>query len=657
MQQYILKYGFMIYRKGGDSMGEGPGAERNQDMFTNLSNKVLFLLGLGLAGFILLDYGFSFTATLPKRAYTLAFCLVMVLIQPSKKNPNESTASKILRVVLAVLGSAGCLYAAIFWWDMALRPTLPTMPDIIFCFVLVLVVLEACRRSMGMALTLVCVGFILYGFFGNRIPGHWGHQGFTIQRFVDMTYMYADIGLWGETMRVAVEMVVIFIIYGSMLQYLGGGDFFISFANALAGKYRGGPAKVAVVSSAFFGSISGSPVANVVGTGAFTIPMMKRTGYKSSFAGAVEATASTGGQVMPPVMGAAAFLMADVLGVPYSRIAVAAIVPAVIFYFSLFVSIHVTALKTGLRGLAPEEVPKLKTVVIDGWHFLISPFILIYMLVIKQYSVGFSGLFAIIVMIVVYFIQILIQRGGTAGLIKGVKTVVEALGEGGKSAAGITVAFAATGIVISVLGISGLGLKLAGLLVDIAGGNLFLLAMLSGLASIILGMGLPTSACYLIVAVTAAPALITIGVPPISAQFFVLYYSVLCVITPPVALASYAAAGLAEADPLSTSMDAVKLGLVLFLIPFYILYNPALLMQGSVFDIVTTAISGILAGGILAVSIAGYFTTKLNIVQRVVIFFSSFLLFDAGIRTDILGLAICCGMLGWSVLSAKKGKV
>lgn len=619
---------------------------------SNLSNKVMFVLGLGLAVFILLDYGFSFTSALPKRAYVLAFCLAMVFLKKPKQE--ETAQGKALRMLLTVLGVAGCLYAAIFWWDMALRPTLPTTADIIFCFILVAVVLEGCRRSMGLPLTIVCIVFIFYGFYGNLIPGHWGHQGFTIKRFVDMTYMYADVGLWGETMRVAVDMVVIFIVYGSMLQNLGGGDFFIRFANSLAGKYRGGPAKVAVVSSAFFGSISGSPVANVVGTGAFTIPMMKRTGYDAPFAGAVEAAASTGGQVMPPVMGAAAFLMADMLGVSYSKVALAAIIPAAIFYFSLFVSIHATALKMGLRGLPPEEVPNLKNVVVEGWHFLISPIVLVYLLVIKQYSVGFSGLFSILVMIIVYFIQILLQKGGMKELKTGVRTVIESLADGGQSAAGITVAFAATGIVISVLGISGLGLKLAGLLVDIARGNLLFLAPLAGLASIVLGMGLPTSACFLIVAVTAAPALITVGVSPLAANFFVLYFSVLCVITPPVALASFAAAGIAESDPMKTSFIAVKLGLVLFLIPFYILINPALLMQGTAFEVITTAISGMIAGGTLALSLTGYVTGKLNIVQRLILFLASFLLLDAGILTDLLGIGIIAAVLLWSVLSVKK---
>lgn len=635
-------------------MGRESKAERKGAiLFSNLSNKLVFLLGLGLAVFILLDYGFNLVEALPKRAITLAFCLAIIFIQAPKKKLNDSSGSQAFRIILTVLGVAGSLYAAIFWWDMALRPTIPTIADTVFSFILVLVVLEACRRTMGMALTLVCVAFILYGFFGNFIPGHWGHQGFTIQRFVDTAYMHAD-GLWGIPMRVAVEMVIIFIVYGSMLQYLGGGDFFIKFSNALVGKYKGGPAKIATISSAFFGSISGSPVANVVGTGTFTIPMMKKNGYKPSFAAAVEANASTGGQIMPPIMGAAAFLMADLLGIPYSKIALAAIIPAVIFYFSLFTSIHYTALKMGLQGLSNEEVPKLKAVIFEGWHFLISPIILVYLLVIKQYSVGYSGLLAIIVMVAVYFVQILIMRGGKEGLKNGVKTVIEALVKGGQSSAGITVAFAATGIVISVLGISGFGLKLAGLLVDIAGGNLFFLALLTGIAAIILGMGLPTSACYLIVAVTAAPALITVGVSPLVAHFFVLYFACLCVITPPVALASFAAAGIAESDPMKTSFTAIKLGLVLFLLPFLFLINPAILMEGTAFEIIKTAITGILASGIIAISLTGYFTSSLNIFQRVILFLLSFMLLGASVLTNTLGLVILCAVFVWIVLSSKK---
>ncbi len=628
--------------------------ERKSKWFKSSYDAITFISGLILSLYILLDYAFSFSPALPKRALVLAFCLAIVFLDPKKKKDNESSIGKIAHIILAVLGVASCLYAAIFWWDMSMRPANPNLADTIFCIIVVLVVLEACRRSIGKALAFVCVAFLLYGFFGNLIPGNWGHKGFTIRRFVDMTYMYADVGLWGSSMRTAVEMVIVFIVYGALLQDLGGGDFFIKFANAVAGKYKGGPAKIAVISSSLFGTISGSPVANVVGTGTFTIPMMKKTGYKAAFAGAVEATASTGGQIMPPVMGAAAFLMADSLGMPYSKIATAAIIPALIFYFGLFVSVHVTALKLDLKGLEPDEVPSLRTSFKEGWHFLLSPALLIYLLVVKQYSVGFSGLFSIIAMIVIYFIQILIQKGGKQGLKDGLKNVIRCLGNGGRSAASITVAFAATGIVISVLGVTGLGVKLSGLLVDIANGNLLLLAVLTAIASIILGMGLPTSACYLIVSVTAAPALIAIGVPPLSAHFFVLYFCVLCVITPPVALASYAAAGLAEASVMETSMEAIKLGLVLFIIPFFILISPAFLLVGDVMTIIRVGLGGIVASGVIAISLQGYFLSELNLVQRVILFAGGFLLLDPGLLTDIIGIILIIVGLGWSYMEKKK---
>lgn len=627
--------------------------EPRSKRFKDPLNIVTFVSGLVMSLYILFDYAFSFSPALPKRALVLALCLIVVFLAPLKKK-TESKAGKAVRIALAILGVASCLYAAVYWWDMSMRPANPNLADTIFCIIVVVIVLEACRRSIGKALAIVCVVFLFYGFFGNYIPGNWGHKGFTIRRFVDMTYMYADVGLWGSSMRTAVEMVIVFIVYGALLQDLGGGDIFINFANAVAGKYKGGPAKVAVISSALFGSISGSPVANVVGTGAFTIPMMKRTGYKASFAGAVEATASTGGQIMPPVMGAAAFLMADSLGMPYAKIATAAIIPAVIFYFGLFVSIHVTALNLDLKGLPPEEVPSLRTTFKEGWPFLLSPALLIYLLVVKQYSVGFSGLFSIIAMIVVYFVQILMQKGGKQGLIDGAKRVIKCLGNGGRAAASITVAFAATGIVISVLGVTGLGVKLSGLLVDIAGGHLLLLAVLTAIASIIMGMGLPTSACYLIVSVTAAPALTAIGISPLSAHFFVLYFSVLCVITPPVALASYAAAGIAETSPMETSMDAIKLGLVLFVIPFFILINPAFLLEGATLTIIRVGLGGVVASGAIAISLVGFLFSNLNPIQRVTSFVGGFLLLDPGLITDIAGVTLLLVVVVWSYMDRKR---
>jgi TRAP transporter 4TM/12TM fusion protein len=450
-------------------------------------------------------------------------------------------------------------------------------------------------------------------------------------------------------------MVIIFIIYANILNRMGGSEFFIDLANSLMGKYRGGPAKVAIIASGFFGTISGSAVANVVGTGSFTIPLMKKIGYAPKFAGAVEAVASTGGQIMPPVMGAAAFLMADMLGISYWSICVAAAIPAMLYYIAVFSAVHFEALKLGLTGMERKDLPRVKDILKRGWFLCFSPLVLLFLLGIMEYSAGLAGLYSILVLLIVYVIQHSIESRGK-GVLRMGRVILNAFAEGGRLAASITVALACVGIIISVLGITGLGLKLAGLLVDLSGGKLLVLAGYTMIASLILGMGLPTSACYVIVAVTAAPALINLGVTPIASHLFVFYFGIICVITPPVALAAYAAAGIAKSNPMSTGLTASRLGVAAFIVPYMFILNPVLIFEGKLLNVFQALISATAGVVFLAAGLEGYFVKRLNPLQKILAVAAAIMLIHPGSVTDLFGLAIGLLVIVWHLLPPMKGR-
>jgi TRAP transporter 4TM/12TM fusion protein len=629
---------------------------KKSDVGEKAISGVIFLAGLTLSSLIIYGIWEGTLPALPKRSIALGLCLIIVFLgEPTTAEGKRTRLNRTIAIFLAALSGLACLYAALFWWDMANRPTMPNRYDTVFCILAVLVLLEACRRSVGITISLVCIGFIAYGFIGNFVPGNWGHTGFTLARFVDMTYMYADVGLWGITLRAAVEMVIIFIIYANILNRMGGSEFFIDLANSLMGKYRGGPAKVAIIASGFFGTISGSAVANVVGTGSFTIPLMKKIGYAPKFAGAVEAVASTGGQIMPPVMGAAAFLMADMLGISYWSICVAAAIPAMLYYIAVFSAVHFEALKLGLTGMERKDLPRVKDILKRGWFLCFSPLVLLFLLGVMEYSAGLAGLYSILVLLIVYVIQHSIESRGK-GVLRMGRVILNAFAEGGRLAASITVALACVGIIISVLGITGLGLKLAGLLVDLSGGKLLVLAGYTMIASLILGMGLPTSACYVIVAVTAAPALINLGVTPIASHLFVFYFGIICVITPPVALAAYAAAGIAKSNPMSTGLTASRLGVAAFIVPYMFILNPVLIFEGKLLNVFQALISATAGVVFLAAGLEGYFVKRLNPLQKILAVAAAIMLIHPGSVTDLFGLAIGLLVIVWHLLPPMKGR-
>jgi len=514
------------------------------------------------------------------------------------------------------------------------RVTFPNQIDVIMGIICVLLVMEMARRTIGKPMVIIAVFFIAYALYGNILPGMWGHKGYSIARLIDHLYLYTE-GIYGIPLGVSANFVILFIIFGAFLNATKTGDLFIDFANAIAGTAIGGPAKISVVSSAFFGTISGSSTANVATTGSYTIPLMKRIGYSSEFAGAVEAAASTAGQIMPPVMGAGAFVMAELTGIPYLKICLAALLPSILYFIVLFYSIHLRALQKGMRGLTKDEVPKLTDVIKRRGYLFLPLFVLVYMLAVKQVSPMYAAFWAIVATIVASSFKKETRLD--------LRTLINALAEGSTNATVVISACACAGIVVGATTLTGIGLKLSGIIVQLGHGSIFLTILVSMIACYILGMGIPTTAAYIIAAVTAAPALIELGAPPIAAHMVVFYSALLSDITPPVALSAYAASGIANADPMKIAFEAMRLAFVRFLFPFLFVYTPTILFVHS--NLAVTALHFLIitiASLALTCSFQNYFYGQLKLLMRVLLFVAGIGMFGSlqeGSQSILFGIA------------------
>jgi TRAP transporter 4TM/12TM fusion protein len=527
--------------------------------------------------------------------------------------------------------------------SLAIRGGEASQMDLWLGAILILLVLECTRRLMGWALPIITFIAIIYTFFGDRIPGMWGHFPIDYEQFISYQYLTTE-GLFGIPLGVSASFIFVFIMFGAFLVSSGTGDFFIRFSNAMAGHYRGGPAKVAVVSSGFFGTISGSAVANVVSTGSFTIPLMKKIGYRSVFAGAVESVSSTGGQFMPPVMGAGAFIMADMLGIPYLDVVKAAILPGCLYFLALFWMIHMEALKLGLRGISREELPPLLQTVRQGGHLMIPAFLLLGFLVLG-YSPMKAGLWAIIS---VWFIS-----GIRKATRMGLRAVLEAMEKGATGCLEVALACACAGIVIGCVTQTGLGLKFSGLIIDAAGGNLILSLIFVMFASIILGMGLTTSAAYILTVILGGPVLIELGVNPLAAHLFVFYYACLSTVTPPVALASFAAAAIAGSKPFATGFESMRLAAVAYLVPFFFVFSPELIWKGSMANILLSAFTASIGTIAIGSGLIGYLIDRLNWFFRLLLFSAGLTLLQPGLWTDIYGIGVLIGVAFYQKMRLK----
>jgi len=593
---------------------------------SGLVAKITALIAVGMSSYHLFTGSFGAPEALLHRSIHLLFTLVLVfLINPLSKKQRKWW----LEGVFISLSLISIIY--LFWnyeYFVTRYPYVHPLSkfDLILGIIITLILLEAARRSIGLAMPITAVVFIIYAYLGPHMPGLLRHAGQNTETIVDQLYMTTE-GIFGIPLGVSATYVILFVIFGAFLERSGTGQFFMELAAATTGKTRGGPGKIAVISSGLFGTISGSAVANVMVTGQFTIPMMKKTGFQPHFAGAVEATASTGGQIMPPVMGAAAFVMAEFTGLPYITVCKHALIPAVLYYLSCFMAIHFEAIRTNLKGML-EEVPSLISVFLNKGHLLLPVVIIIYMM-----FAGYTPMYACIFAIISVVILANLKKASRMGVIK----IFQALEEGAKGTVSVAIACACAGIIIGVINLTGLGLKFTSFVLLLAGESLALALFFTMIAGIILGMGLPTTAAYIVMAALLVPALVKLGIPTIAAHMFAFYYAIISAITPPVALAVYAGAGLAGSNMWKTGFAAVRIGAPGFIIPFMFAYEPSLLFIGSSWSIITSFFTASIGVVMLAAGMMGWFLRKTNWIERILLIAAAILLIKPGFYSDIIG--------------------
>jgi len=552
------------------------------------------LIAAGFSCWYLYTSGFGLVSTETNRGFYLLFTAVLVFLGfPARRGAPRHRPSIIdIIFILFAIASIG------YWMDQYVpyamfRVSEPNQWDLGMGFIAIIVVLETSRRVLGPAIPIIAALFLLQLYYGPYLPGKLSHSGMPVERIIEFTFSTQE-AMFGVVTATFATFVFPFMIFGAFLERSGAGTFFMDLATALTGKWRGGPAKIATMSSALFGSISGSSVANVVASGAFTIPMMKRIGFKPHHAGAIEAIASTGGQVMPPIMGAGVFILATLTQTEYLSIAMMNVIPAMLFFMFVLMMVDLEAMRTGLKGLPTEEIPKLGDVMRRGWHFFI-PLVVVITLLFKGYSPDLGAFWGVVSTLVLSWL-----RKDTA---MGPRKIFHGLVSGAHNNTAAGAAIGSLGVIIGGIILSGLGLKFSAVLVEFAGGNLFLTVSIVTIISVIIGMGSSTTGSYIILAVVAAPALIQLGVPEVPAHLVVFYAACLSNITPPVCVSAFAAAAIAEADPMRTGFAALKFGTTLVLVPYSFVYVPELLLQGTPWEITFATVSYIFGYISLAIAI------------------------------------------------------
>lgn len=621
--------------------------ESDSRQYTGSMSYVVSVLAIVFSLFQLYTAIFGVLDAHLQRAIHLGFGLALVyLLYPARKSWSRSKLHPF-DLLMAILGVAAPVYVVTFYQELVLRAGTVTSSDFAMGLLGVVLVLEAARRVVGWPMVIVACAFIVYAFAGPYMPDMLAHKGVDIGELVGHLFFTTE-GIFGIPLGVSSTFIFLFILFGAYLEMTGLGKFFIDIANAVAGWARGGPAKVAVLSSALMGTVSGSSVANVVGTGSLTIPMMKKLGYKPEFAGAVEATASTGGQIMPPVMGAAAFLMAEFVGIPYIEVVKAAVIPAILYYAGIWIGIHFEARKEGLQGIPRKDLPKFKTLFLEKGHLALPLIVIVYLLV-----AGYTPMKAALWAIVLAILASMLRQSTRITP----KQIIQGLENGARGVLGVLVACATAGIIIGVVTKTGIGLKLASALIELAGGQLLPAMFFTMITSLILGMGVPTTANYVITSTIAAPALVQMGVPILAAHMFVFYFGIIADITPPVALAAFAGAGIAGAAPMRTGVNAAKLAIAAFIVPYIFVLSPILLMigatAGSILFSSLTAICGMMG---LSIAMVGYCITDANYTERALFFLGGILMVDPGLVTDAIGLVILLLVTGFQIMKARRQK-
>ena len=597
--------------------------------------------------------GFWMPETLKHRSLHVSMILILAFaMYPATKKASRKIIAWYDYILIA-LSAAVPLYMWLDYFNIINRAGKPNSMDVIIGTLLTLLVLEATRRVCGMALPILGVIFILYSLMGTKqglipvnIPGIFLHRGYTWQKL--MSHFFANTeGIYGSSVNVASTYIFLFIAFGEIMNKCGMGKFFNDIANALAGGSKGGPAKVAVVASGLLGMINGAAVAVVVTTGSFTIPLMKKTGYDNEFSGAIVATGSVGGQLMPPVMGAAAFIMAETLGIKYSTLLVSAIIPAVIYYMGILLQIQMRAEKMGMQGTPKDQLPKVGEVMKEYGHLAIPLVFLIYMLFFSGKTVIMAAFYTILFTIVVAQL-----RPNTR---MSLNDIIDAMVASAKSTVSVAIACACVGIIVGVCSITGFALNMASTIIQIGGQSLMFTLMFTMVTCMILGMGLPSIPSYIITSTIAAPALVTLGIPPIAAHMFCFYFAMFANLTPPVALAAFAAAGIAGGSPMKTGWASVKLALAGFILPYMFVYNTELLLLDTpIAKGIQVAITAAIGVFLISVAVEGFLFRKVNAVLRILCFAGAYLLIDSGLITDSSGIAICVGIVLLQKTMAKK---
>jgi TRAP transporter 4TM/12TM fusion protein len=559
----------------------------------------------------------------------VAFIVLLgYIIFPAKKGLQKVNYMPWYDILLMICGTGAFLYYTVNAMTIIQQGSKFELYQIIIGIIGIISIIEVCRRSVGLPIIIVAGCFILYALTaGLSNPTILGKLNYIVHYL-----FYGKEGILSTPINVCSKFIVVFIIFGAFLERTGIADFFIKISNSIVGGFSGGPAKVAVVASALEGMVSGSSVANTVGSGSVTIPLMKKTGYKGEFAAAAEASASTGGQIMPPIMGAAAFLMADYVGVPYSNIVVRAILPAVLYFAGVFIAVHLEAKKEGLKGLSKEELPRLIPL-LKQTYLLLPLIILIYLVGTSQKSIQYAAAIAIVVAVVVSLFN---KENRITP-----KKIWEALAAGGQGMITVAAACGVAGIIAGTITMTGLANTMINGIVALAGNQVIIALFLTMLCCIVLGMGVPTTANYCIMAATCAPILVRMGVPNIAAHFFVFYFGIVADLTPPVALAAYAGAAIAQANPMKTAITSTKLAIGAFIVPYIFALNPAMLfIDTSIAEIITITITSLIGMFAVSSSLEGYLMCKMPWYQRIVILIGGILLIYPGLTTDIIGIIL-----------------
>ena len=638
---------------------------------------LITIVAVGLSLFQLYSAGIQPLGLFYQRGIHLALIMLLAFLMFPAFGPSRKRG--VVGWGIDLIFFAGALitggYLVFFLDEIVNRAGFWSETDILVACIATVTVLEASRRAVGFGMTIIGVLAIVYAFAGPRgelpwlgewLPGILNHRGYTLDRVAGQLYLGQE-GIFGLPLGVAATYIFIFVLFGAFLESTGAGKFFIDMAYAATGRQRGGPAKAAVLASAGMGSISGSAIANVVTTGAFTIPLMKKLGYQPKQAGGIEAAASTGGQIMPPLMGAGAFLIAEYTNTPYLDIVKVSILPAIMYFATVYLFVHIIALKQGMQGMPKSELPQMRQVMKDGWHFLLPLAVLVWLLAMSLSPMR-VGYYAVVTMVAVAFLRYALwyffvapKQGQPVTVSRtksviwaGLNKLVEGLELGARNAVAVSMACAVAGIIVGVVGLTGLGLKFSSMMLAFSGGNLVLALVMVLLASLVLGMGLPVTASYIVLIVLVGPALTSeFGVPLLIAHLVVFWYSQDSNVTPPIALAGFAGAAIAGSKPMETSFQAWKFAKGLYLIPLFMVFNPEIIVGGPVLVVVWNAVIAILALCAFAAALEGYLFTRMSWLPRLAITAAIFGVFYPSLLTEVIGVVVMVVAIGLNWRASK----